>query len=272
MRIFTVDYIASRYNNVFMSKTGRHERPHNRETSSPLFPAGWLALVRRGFKVSRQLDSINQAKRRALFDAAIALLPGRGPRTSPSDIAKRSAVSRKTLYNHFAGNAELLNALLATGAPCPACSPPSSEAAFSAYAAVLLEWVHGPRQASGVRALVRSFNLSPEQAAQLHVASLAPALRSPERLMVAETLNGRLAVDQPAQAADLFLNMVITRRQLEIIQGADVTMTPGEITAQSRLCGRVFAKGYARDRASVVYPHGPEDRRIDAVSSRAMQA
>lgn len=228
--------------------------------------------------MSQQLDSINQAKRRAVFDAAIALLAERGPRTSLSDIAKRSGVSRQTLYNHFVGKAELLNALLSTASfwtRCPACSPPSSaspEAALSAYAAVLLEWVYGPRQASGLRALVRGFNLSPEQAAKLHAASLAPALQSLERLMVAETLNGRLAVDRPAQAAALFLNMVIARPQLEIIQGAEVTMTPGEITGQSRLCGRVFAKGYARDPASVAYLHGQEDRRIDAASTRAMQA
>lgn len=224
------------------------------------------------------VDTINQTKRRAVFNAAVALLAERGPGTSLSDIAKRSGVSRQTLYNHFAGKAELLNALLATAsfwARCPACPPPSSaspEAALSAYAATLLEWVQRSRQASELRAVVRGFDLSPEQAAQLQAATLAPALRSLERLLAAETLNGRLTVDQPAQAAALFLNMVIARPQLEIIQGADVTMTPGEITAQSRLCGRLLARGYARDPAYVAYLRIPGDRRLDAAASQAMQA
>ena len=137
------------------------------------------------------IDTINQTKRRAVFEAAVALLAERGPGTTLTDIAKRSGVSRQTLYNHFAGKAELLNALLATAsfwARCPVCPPPSSalpEEALSDYAAALLEWVQGPRQASGLRALVRGFDLSPEQAAQLQAATLAPTLRSLKRLLAA---------------------------------------------------------------------------------------
>ncbi len=228
--------------------------------------------------MSRSVDTINQTKRRAVFDAAVALLAERGPGTTLTDIAKRSGVSRQTLYNHFAGKAELLNALLATAsfwARCPVCPPPSSaspEKALSDYAAALLEWVQGPRQASGLRALVRGFDLSPEQAAQLQAATLAPALRSLERLLAAETLNRRLAVDQPAQAAALFLNMVIARLQLEIIQGAGAAMTPAEISVLSGLCGRLFARGYAREPTSVAYLLGPEDRRLGTATSQATQA
>lgn len=227
--------------------------------------------------MSRSVRTINQAKRRAVFDAAVELLAERGPGATLSEIAKRSGVSRQTLYNHFKGKAELLNALLATisfWARCPACPPASSaspEEALCDYAAALLEWVQGPRQASGLRALVRGFDLSPEQAAQLQAATLAPALRSLERLLTAETLNRRLAVDQPAQTAALFLNMVIARPQLEIIQGA-AAMTPAEIAVLSRLCGRLLARGYACEPTYVAYLRAPEERRIDAAASQAMQA
>lgn len=226
----------------------------------------------------RSVGSINQAKRRAVFDAAVALLVEHGPRISLSDVAKRSGVSRQTLYNHFANKAELLNAVLATAgfwARCPVCPPPSTaspEELLSAYAATLLEWVQAPRQASGLRALVRGFDLSPEQARQLHAATLAPALHTLERLMAAETLNGRLSVDQPAQAAAAFLNMVIARSQLESVQGAGVSRTPEEIATLSRLYGRLFAKGYAGEPAYVAYLRTPGDRPIAAGVSRAMKA
>lgn len=226
--------------------------------------------------MSRSVRTIKQAKRRAVFDAAVDLLAERGPGATLSEIAKRSGVSRQTIYNHFTGKAELLSALLATTsfwARCPACPPPSAspEEALCDYAAALLEWVQEPRQASGLRALVRGFELSPEQAAQLQAATLAPALRSLERLLAAETLNGRLAVDQPARAA-VFLNMVIARPQLEIIQGAAAAMTPAEIAVLSRLCGRLLARGYACEPTYVAYLRAPEERRIDAAASQAMQA
>jgi len=228
--------------------------------------------------MSRSVRTIKQAKRRAVFDAAVDLLAERGPGATLSEIAKRSGVSRQTIYNHFTDKAELLNALLATTsfwARCPACPPPSSaspEEALCDYASALLEWVQEPRQASGLRALVRGFELSPEQAAQLQAATLAPALRSLERLLAAETLHGRLAVDQPARAAALFLNMVIARPQLEIIQGAAAAMTPAEIAVLSRLCGRLLARGYACEPTYVAYLRAPEERRIDAAASQAMQA
>ena len=220
--------------------------------------------------MTRPADTINQAKRRAVFDAATALLAEQGRGISLSDIARRSGVSRQTLYNHFAGKAELLDALLGTAGfstQCPACPPPSAaspEQALTAYAATLLAWVQNPRRATALRALVRGFDLSPDEARQLHAATLAPAIRGLERLLAAETLNGRLAVDQPAQAAELFLNLVIARPQLQIAEGAAVAMTPEEIALLSRLCGRLFAKGYAKEPAYVAYLRAPAERRVGA--------
>ena len=59
---------------------------------------------------------------------------------------------------------------------------------------------------------------------------------------------------------------------LTIMTSAPITMTPAEIAVLSRLCGRLLARGYACEPTYVAYLRAPEERRIDAAASQAMQA
>jgi len=205
--------------------------------------------------MARAPRSINRRKLEALLETATTLLAEHGRDISVSEIARRSGVSRQTIYNHFADKNALLDGLLALrafSAHCPVCPEPAEqpiEGALAAYAATLLDWVLDRRHATSLRAMARGFNGAPDAARQQHRATLGRAVRRLAEILAQETARGRLQVADPAAAAELFLDLVIARPQLEIVEGSDIVMTPAQIHALSWSCARLFARGYAPDPA-----------------------
>jgi AcrR family transcriptional regulator len=204
----------------------------------------------------------DEAKRQAVIEAAIALVAAHGPAVSLSDVARRSGVSRQTIYNHFGDKAALLGSLLGEidRRRCPVCPPASDEAprhALGAYAVALLQWLHAPDMATALRARGRGLGGPGARAPAVPpwcLETLAAYLRE-------ETRRGRLDVARPRKAAELFFDLVLAGPQLRIAFG-DATRDL-DLHDHARRCARLFVGGYAASRAA---PGAPPERTAPVAS------
>jgi AcrR family transcriptional regulator len=201
--------------------------------------------------MGRLPESMDQEKGRALLDAATAMLGEHGCDVSMAEIAHRSGVSRQTLFDYFLNKEALRQALLEmkkSSGQCPCCPASSEESAvegLASYARAVLTWVDEPRRAVALRALVRGLGVSREEARRLGAATRGQAILSLAAYFDLESRRGRLDVDNPQDAAEMFLNLLMAGPQLRIVQGVDTRMTADEIDRLSRRCAEVFAIVYA---------------------------
>lgn len=202
--------------------------------------------------MSRLPGSIDQRKKEAVLEATAALVVRRGPAVSLGQIAKRSGVSKQTIYNYFDDKPGLFQALiesLAGSTECPVCAYPMAGAPasfLSGYAKILLEWLAQGRLAADLRAAI-----SPEHPEPVHRIqgaggiAVGPAMPVLVRVLAEAAHSGRLRIDDPEDAARQFLNLVMAGRfcggfpaNLETGLGADIQMA-------ADACGRIFVQAYA---------------------------
>lgn len=202
--------------------------------------------------MGRRLGLTNAEKRRAVLEAAAALIAERGPQVPLAEICSRAGVSRQSIYNHHGDKDGLFEAVAAQGVePCPCCPdaaglPP--EVLLSDYAATLLAWTHAPRQVTALRACCRG--LETWDAASY--GARAAAIRRLAAVLRQETLRGRLSVPDPMAAAALFLDLVLAGAQLRIVLGTQAAPSAANIEALSRQYAHLFIRGCCEPR-----PHPP---------------
>ncbi len=201
--------------------------------------------------MGRPKGSIDRDKQAAILEAAILVLSEQGARASLEDIAQRAGVSKQTLYNHYSAKQKLVEVLVQGHQvevqtsllwPDP-FSPP--EETLAQYARVLLSQISQPSYRRALQALVRALRDAPEQAQRLHRATLYPSIARLAQFLAVETARGRLAVDNPQAAAELFLDLVIARPQLMILKGIAQAPEMAAIERTARRAAQVFTQGYA---------------------------
>ena len=220
--------------------------------------------------MSRQPGSIDQRKKDAVLEAAAALVVGRGPAVSLGQIAKRSRVSKQTIYNYFGDRPGLFQALLeslAGSAECPVCAYPMTGAPasfFSAYAKILLEWLRRLRLAAGLRVVIYPERFDPIHGIQgLGGVAAGPAMPVLVRILTEATHRGQLRIDDPEAAAALFFNLVTAGRSCGVFHAKLETGVAADIQTAADACGRIFARAYAAD---------PDDLEEDLIASPAALA
>jgi AcrR family transcriptional regulator len=204
--------------------------------------------------MSRLPGSIDQRKKDAVLAAAAGLILAHGASVSLGEIARRSGVSKQTIYNYFGHKPGLFRAVLESPAgrtECPPCIGPTNVASavfLSAYAKSLLEWLAHARLVASLRSLISS-----ERSASVHAgtkvadAIAAQALPALARVLAVEARRGRMRIDDPTQAAELFLDLVTAGRALGAAQGVFGAGATDEIETAADACGRIFARAYAAD-------------------------
>jgi AcrR family transcriptional regulator len=220
--------------------------------------------------MSRLPGSIDQRKKDAVLEVAAALVVARGPDASLRLIAKRSGVAKQTIYNYFGDKPGLFQALLDSRArptECPTCVYPMEGAPapfLSAYAKVLLEWLRRMRLAAGLRAVIL-----PERAEVtyrdpgLGDAAAGPPMHALARVLAEAARRGQLRIDDPEEAATLFLNLVTAGRSCGGFHaGLEAELTADAETAADA-CGRVFAQAYTT---------APNDLDEDVIANRTAAA
>lgn len=197
-----------------------------------------------------------ESRRRAMIDAAWQVMQEKGCEAATvTDVIALSGGSRATLYAAFGGKDGLIEAAVAER-----CG------AFGESMQLVLDEESDPR--SVLETLGRAFLakvLSPESARTLGI-FVAEGARFPEMIeaflrhgpgelkrriaayLARETRAGRLAVDDPELAADLFLSMLQGQWVLRLIARSDAPPDPEAVRRRVRGAVSMFLDGVAARR------------------------
>ena len=117
------------------------------------------------------------------------------------------------------------------------------EEALTAYARILLEAI--TRTYSLLRLTMQSAGEMPELARVVFETGPTRSRRTVADFLEAETRAGRLAVDDPMQAAEFFAGMVIGHRQTRSLLGLATPLSPAEIDRIATTAAARFLRAYA---------------------------
>jgi len=197
-------------------------------------------------RIAGQVDLV---KSEAMLDAASQVIAERGITAPVEAIARRAGVSKQTLYNRYGGKAGLIQALIRrridtlTAPLAGGTDGAGPETVLAAFAFDLMTAMLAPASLAMTRVAIQGAVEMPgiaeavfDGGARVSRARLADYLR-------AESAAGRLDVENPAEAADLFSGMV-GARQLPALLGAPAPSDPETLERLSREIARRFVRAY----------------------------
>lgn len=199
----------------------------------------------------RIAGQIDLAKGEAILDAAIGVLAERGLAASMEEIARRAGVSKQTIYNHYGSKAELIAALVdrrVTDITAPLEMPGADEhpeEALAGFARIMLQALVNPRATALMRLYIQGAGEAPEVARAVFEAGPKASRARLAAFLTRETAAGRLAADDPAQAAEFFGGMVAGTYQLAELLGVDRGLTEPQIDHIAAEAARRFLRAYS---------------------------
>lgn len=201
----------------------------------------------------RLAGQVDRAKAEALLAAAGEVMSERGFGAPVEAIAKRAGVSKQTLYNHFGGKAGLLRALIrrrvdeVTAPLADSKTEPEPEARLAAFAIEMMEATLAPANISLTRVAIQGAADMPDLAQAMHEAGGAVTRARLAEFLKAETAAGRLDVDDPEEAAELFGGMMAVR-QIRALLGLPVETDRATIKHLASVIAHRFVAAYAPTR------------------------
>lgn len=201
--------------------------------------------------MARAVGQIDRAKSEAILDAAAEVFGERGLSASMEEIARRACVSKQTIYNHYGSKPELVRAIVDRRVAEITAPLDLTEAAehpeetLAAFGRSMLTAVMMPRGTSMLRMTVESAADQPDLARAFFEAGPATSRRRLADFLRMETENGRLAVDDPALAAEFFASMVVGAHQIAQLLGVDRSLEPPEIERVAAEAAHRFMKAYS---------------------------
>jgi AcrR family transcriptional regulator len=199
----------------------------------------------------RIAGQIDVAKTEAILDAAREVFGERGLAASMEGIARRAAVSKQTIYNHFGSKAELIHAIVERRVQeitAPLLVPEAAdypEETLAAFGRTMIALVMQPRGTSMLRMAVESAVEQADVARAFYEAGPATSRRRLAEFLRMETEAGRLAVDDPALGAEFFAGMVISSHQLAHLLGQGKFLDDAEIDRIAAEAAYRFMRAYA---------------------------
>ena len=199
----------------------------------------------------RATGQIDRAKNEAILDAASDLIFERGLAAPLDEVARRAGVSKQTIYNHYGSKGDLIRALLerrsrTISAPLALEGAEAHpEETLAAYAELLLRTVAIDRGVALFRLLIASAGQDPELARSILPRGFGGARAKLTDFLAREAEAGRLAIADPAEAAELFAGMVVGSRQVEQLLGLPLNLTPARIDRIAREAALRFVRAYA---------------------------
>jgi len=199
----------------------------------------------------RVAGQIDVAKSEAILDAALEVLGERGLAAPMEEIARRAGVSKQTIYNHFGSKPDLIRAIIdrrVDEITAPLITPGAEEypeEALAAFGRVMLEAVLLPRGASLMRMIVQSAPDVPDLARVFYLGGPVTSRRRLAQFLEMETAGGRMAVDDPALAAEFFAGMVLGSYQIANLLGLNQELDLVEADRVAREAARRFMRAYS---------------------------
>jgi AcrR family transcriptional regulator len=199
----------------------------------------------------RKAGQIDRSKTEAILDAASDLFAGRGLSVSIDEVARRAGVSKQTIYNRYGSKAELIRAMIgrrvsAMTAPLRVAGAVNDpEAALAAFARELLEQLVFSRAMSIMRVTIQAAGAMPDIARAVFEAGPRTSRRQLADFLAAEAARGRLDIDRPGEAAELFTGMVLGSRQMAALLGMDPGLAASQADQFAEECASRFMRAYA---------------------------
>jgi AcrR family transcriptional regulator len=200
----------------------------------------------------RAPGQIDTRKHEAILDAAVEVLAERGVHAPIEEVARRAGVSKQTVYNHYGSKTELVRTIMARRRSALTAvlemagpdDPPLET--LTVYAKSILEVILTPASVSMLRMGVTSATEMPEMAHAIYDAGSRAA-----RVRLASYLASRtsdlLRIDNPSQAAEMFVGMVVGGVQMRLLMGLPSELDSSDLKARAEEAARRFIKAYARE-------------------------
>jgi len=207
----------------------------------------------------RAPGQIDTRKHEAILDAAVEVLAERGVHAPIEEVARRAGVSKQTVYNHYGSKTELVRTIMArrrdalTAVLELAGADDHPLDTLTVYATSILEAIITPASVSLLRMGVTSAAEMPEMAHAIYDAGMRAARMRLATYLSTRT-SGLLQIDNAAQAAEMFVSMVVGGVQIRLLMGLPPELEGGELSggdlrARAQDAARRFIKAYARDGA-----------------------
>jgi len=194
----------------------------------------------------RAPGQIDEQKSEAIMAAAMDLFARKGAKASMAEIARMAGVSKQTLYNRYPSKSELARALLtrrSLSITSPLENTGSPQQALSGMAMGLLTQVVKANSSEHLRALAFVSREDHELAAAVFDAGPARSLRRLSQWLKDRNAQGQLAIQNPDQAAEIFVGMVLGHAHLRMVLGLE---TPEKDMVQhANETARRFVRAYA---------------------------
>ncbi|MBX7248775.1 MAG: TetR/AcrR family transcriptional regulator [Caulobacteraceae bacterium] len=195
----------------------------------------------------RALGQIDTRKDEAILEAASQLFGARGLSVSMDEIARQAGVSKQTLYNRYASKVEIARAVAARRSEAisaPLATDGSPVEVLEALALRLLEKLCCRDAANALRAAALASIEAPELGRAVYEAGAAESRRRLADWLAEQTRRGRLGVDDPAMAAEMFSGMVLGHGHLRGLLGLQ-GIAPDQAKVRARACAERFVRAFA---------------------------
>lgn len=195
----------------------------------------------------RARGQIDTRKDEAILEAATHLFGTKGLTVSMDEIARVAGVSKQTLYNRYASKVEIARAMAARRSEAisaPLMREGEPVEVLEALAIGLLEKLTCVDAANSLRAAALASISAPELGEAVYEAGPAEGRRKLAEWLERQTRAGKLQVDDPVQAAEMFSGMVLGQghlRGLLGLQGVD----PRIVKTRARACAERFVRAFA---------------------------
>ena len=201
--------------------------------------------------MGRAPGQIDISKNEAILDAAMIVLAERGVSVSMEEIARRAAVSKQTIYNHYGSKAELVRIMAERrvhemtaplGAPDALENP---QDALAGFARVLLDAAFQTKGAGLYRTAILHAPEMPDVARALWEAGPESSRARLAASLALETKAGRLVCPNPAEAAEFFAGMVMGSYQTALLLGIEVALDAARVERIATEASMRFIRAYA---------------------------
>jgi AcrR family transcriptional regulator len=197
------------------------------------------------------MGQIDQRKSEGILDAAAQAFAERGLEAPMEDIARRAGVSKQTIYNHYGCKEELLRALFhrrreAVMEPIGSVHDDEDlEDRLASYIQRMVEAYASQGYYSIMRSAIVATVGKPEVGRMMYESGPKIGRERTADFLAQEAAAGRLAIDDPEEAADFLFGMAAGSTILRIVMDSRQERTPEQIAARARSCARRFIRAYA---------------------------
>ena len=204
--------------------------------------------------MARPQGALDLRKRQAILDAARKAFRELGYGVSMDQIAQRAGVAKQTVYNHFHSKSDLVHALVdevvsAFTATLEHGAKDGPHAVLTEFGRSFLGRVLSPDVIGFHRLMAAEGAAFPELAAQAYAAGPKASRRKLASYLAREAREGRLAIDDPERAAEIFFGMLIGQQHIKLLLQAGPRPSEDDTARHVAECVRVFLAAYG-DRAA----------------------